>query len=246
MKTSKINIIFVSGLLLLIFIGISAFIFLNQRGNTKSGIQHQAPSTSESQEKTPIKSSQTEKGKTLIITAKNTLSQEDIAKLKSIKGVAKLETYQYGKLSDGTTVVGVKPMGAPLRIESSEELKGNIVAGRALREADEGKDLAVVGNAYAKSHKTAFGYQISEMVYPGHVPRVEIEGSNVTVVGIFETGNENYDNYVFVPLSASEQILQNKESTSTVFITLSDDQTKEKIAAEVKTILSNTAQVRFE
>lgn len=146
------------------------------------------------------------------LTAENVLTIR-----KAFPPQVQVEQYVFTKLEDGTVVVGLDPVTASLR-HPGGVLRPRFVAGRSLKGEDSGQPVAVVGKRYAETRKTAFGYKIAGMVYPGHVPNVLVGDTLVKVVGIFETGSADGDNLMVAPLAFAQTLASAPQNVNLIVL----------------------------
>lgn len=173
------------------------------------------------------------------------LAAEDVLKIrKTVPPQVQLAQYLFTKLEDGTVVVGLDPVTASFR-HPKGALRPQFVAGRGLKAEESGRPIAVVGKRYADTHKTAFGYKISGMVYPGHVPNVFIGDSLVKIVGIFETGSADGDNLMLVPLAFAQQLARAPQSANLVVLLASDTAEAEAARKALEASLGAKVAIRI-
>jgi len=162
---------------------------------------------------------------------------------KTVPSGARVEQYLFVKLEDATLLVGVDPVNAPARTLRGT-FRPKLVAGRSLRVDDREKTAAVVGRQYAESHKTAAGYKISEMVYPGHTPGLMLGKTRVEVVGIFEGGSADADQLVIVPLALAQTLGDAPEAASLITVTVRSAADAEALKKTLEAQLKDKVDVR--
>jgi hypothetical protein len=156
---------------------------------------------------------------------------------------ARVEQYLFVKLDDATLLVGVDPVNAPARTLRGT-FRSKLVAGRGFRADDRDKIVAIVGKQYAESHKTAAGYKIAEMVYPGHTPGLMLGKTRVEVVGIFDGGSADADQLVLVPLALAQTLGDAPEAASLVTVTLRSAADAEAVKKTLDAELKDKVDVR--
>ncbi len=158
---------------------------------------------------------------------------------------ARVEQYLFVKLEEGAVIVGIAPLNAPFRTPM-ETFRPRFTAGRGFKSEDAGQAVAVIGQRYAETHKTVFGYKISEMVYPGHTPRVPLtEGRTVEVVGIFESGSADGDNQLVMPLKAVQQLLKRPGQLHRIFVPAKSAAEAEQLKKALERALGSDVEVQI-
>jgi ABC-type antimicrobial peptide transport system permease subunit len=144
------------------------------------------------------------------------LPAEFFERAKKIRNVARVEGYLFQRLIDRDKprpiiiVIGVEPGGRLLVATHGEVGAPRIVAGRNFTPDDRGRNVALVGKAYAEMYGLILGSRHvieSRLVQPQDRarPDARIQDLPVTVVGIFETGFLFGDNQVMLPLDVAQQ-----------------------------------------
>lgn len=162
---------------------------------------------------------------------------------KAVPSGARVEQYLFVKLDDGTLMAGVDPVNAPARMPA-RVFRLKFAAGRGLRADDRDKPVAIVGKQYAESHKTAAGYKISEMVYPGHTAGLVLGKTRVEVVGIFDGESADADQFVIVPLTLAQTLGDAPEAASLVTVTLRSAADAEALKKTLEAELKDKVDVR--
>lgn len=147
------------------------------------------------------------------------LDEEAIEELVNLPGVAGADRYLFGTLADGTPLVGLEPLVAPLRDPEGRLLSGRALVGRDLAAADSDTPGALVGVEWAESHETIYGYQVAGMI-DDHPAPVLLEGVEVTVVDVVKTDDDEGDRSVFVPLSLARRLLTQPDGLSLLALRL--------------------------
>lgn len=163
---------------------------------------------------------------------------------KAAEGGSQLEQYVFVKLDDGTLLVGLDPVNATVRTPRAQ-FRPRFVAGRGLSDSDRGQAVAVVGKQYADTHKTAFGYKLSGMVYPGHVPNVFMGDALVKVVGIFEIGSSEGDKLVVTSLAFAQTLARAPREVNLIVLTVRSAAESKTVKKTLETLLEGKADIRI-
>lgn len=156
---------------------------------------------------------------------------------------SRVEQYLFAKLEDGSLMVGIDPVNTPARTPRAA-FRPKLVAGRAFRADDREKIVAIVSRQYAETHKTATGYKVSEMVYPGHTPGLTFGKTRVEIVGIFEGGSADADQLVIVPLALARTLGNAPDALSLVSVTLRSPADADALEKALEAELKDKADVR--
>lgn len=136
---------------------------------------------------------------------------EEIQKIPNARYIKKVEEYVHSPQVDPSVpnayamIIGLRP-GTPLRaIGEVDYENARIVAGRPFSPSDEGRNVAIVGQLYARE-------RLRMSNAPGSALPTDktlmLKGEPLQVVGIYTTGNDFGDNHVFVPLETFRGILK--------------------------------------
>jgi hypothetical protein len=147
------------------------------------------------------------------------LDEAVIEELAGLAGVAGADRYLFGTLPDGTPVVGLDPLDAPLRGAEGTLLSGRALVGRDFAAADPGTPTVLVGVEWAESHESIYGYQVAGMI-GDHPAPVLLDGAEVTVLDVVATDDDQADRSVFVPLSLGRQLLEQPNGLSLLALRL--------------------------
>jgi ABC-type antimicrobial peptide transport system permease subunit len=152
-----------------------------------------------------------------------------------------------------TVHTGVK-IGDKKRLESHGEVGDpKIIKGRDFVPEDNGRDVAIVGKAYAQKvgvDVDAFDdetYFEKEVLRPG--PGVlksglkSIGGKPFKIVGIFSSGYNFGDNQMFLPYETFKKHYRVGEGISKIYLTVDSVENVEAVAEEVRKKLGTTADV---
>jgi hypothetical protein len=147
---------------------------------------------------------------------------EDAAdRFEGLPGVLAVDRYISGTLPDGTPLVGLDPVTAPLRGPDGEALSVRLAAGRSLEEESSATDPpALVGVDLAESRETIYGYPIAGMIASHSAPALLTEEVQVQVVDVVSTGDEQADRAVFVPGALAQQLLAGEQAASWLVVRL--------------------------
>jgi hypothetical protein len=174
-----------------------------------------------------------------------TLPIEAVDEIRGVAGIAKVEAYLFGEAPDGTVVVGIDPLDAALRTAAGQALEAEVVAGRPWVKGDETKPVAYVGTTYGDTHETQFDAIISEMIGPTHSPFVDLGGGDVVNVrAVVETGSEEGNAQVYVPLAFAQEMFGQPGRVSVVYVTVESPDELEAVAQAIRAALGDAAEVQ--
>lgn len=159
---------------------------------------------------------------------------DEIRRIPNAVHVKKIEEYIHAPQIDPSVpnayamIIGLRP-GSPMRaIGEVDYENARIVAGRALTPADEGRDVAIVGQLYARERlrigdPKALGGQT-----------LTLNGQPLDVVGIYSTGNDFGDNHVFVPIETFRHLLKPGDKLSKIRVTVDSVDHVEAVTADLQ------------
>ena len=189
-------------------------------------MDHSVPTATaeRAQEQPPLAAESAQGGEALLLRADGTNAAEDaIERLTALPGVAGVNRYLSASLSDGTPVVGLDPVTAPLRSPDGTALSSvTTLAGRSLDSAGSGVPVVLAGLAWAESHESVYGYQVAGMI-ASHAAPVLLDGEEVEVVDVVETGDEQADEALFMPLALAQELLERPGGVSLIHVELTGD-----------------------
>lgn len=162
------------------------------------------------------------------------VSGEAINRLRRTPGVERVERYLTGTLEDGTPVVGLAPLTAPLRSPGGELLSPRLAAGRSLTDVQAEGGVAIVGLAWAQSHETIYGFEVAGMITSHPAPVQLTDEAQVTVVDVADTGDDEADQAIFVPFEVAERLLGKAGELSWVALRLDDGANLEEATRAVE------------
>lgn len=148
---------------------------------------------------------------------------------KKVRNVVRAEGYLFQRLIDKekprpiVILIGIEP-GERLLVATHGEVGApRIIAGRDFTPADRGRDVAVVGKAYAEMYGLAVGSR--HVIESRHVqpqdrarPDARIKDLPVTVIGTFETGFLFGDNQLMLPLEVAQRAFDQQGRVSMVSV----------------------------
>lgn len=148
---------------------------------------------------------------------------DEIRKVPNARYIKKVEEYIHSPQIDPSVtnayamIIGLRP-GTPLRaIGEVDYENARIVAGRQFIPSDEGRNVAIVGQLYARE-------RLGMNKAPGSAlasdKTLMLKGQQLEVIGIYTTGNDFGDNHVFVPLETFRSILKPGEKLSKIRVTV--------------------------
>lgn len=165
---------------------------------------------------------------------------EEIKHIPNARHIKKIEEYIHAPQMDASVrnayamAIGLRP-GAPMRaIGEVDYESARIIAGRPFTPADEGRDVAIVGQLYARER---LGMSSSIGTTTGGVgagkPLV-FKGQPLEVVGVYSTGNDFGDNHVFMPLETFRRVFQPGDKLSKIRVTVDSVDHVEAVTADLK------------
>lgn len=172
-----------------------------------------------------------------------TLAADVAAELRDVQGVTRVDAYLFGTAADGTIVVGLDPLDAPLRTPAGAALTAEILGGRTWVEGDEAKPVAYAGRTYADTHKTEFDAILSQMISPNHAPFVDLGGENiVNVRAVVETGSPDGNAQVYVPLAFAQQMFGAPDAVSRLYVTVESADERDAVAEAIRARLGDAVE----
>jgi len=170
---------------------------------------------------------------------------ETVRKIPSAANLARVDEYIYtpqvdpSKKNAYAMLIGLHPGAALRAIGEVDYENARIVAGRNLGAGDENANVAIVGRLYAA--------QRLGIAEPSDLSRAEkhiaLRGRQFKVVGIYTTANDFGDNHVFVPINAFRSVFNPGKRLSKIFVTVDSVGNVERVAAELKKVLFEEADV---
>lgn len=165
---------------------------------------------------------------------------DEIKRIPHADHIKKVEEYIHSPLIDATVknayamAIGLRP-GAPLRaIGEVDYENAQIVAGRAFTPADEGNDVAIVGQLYARER---LGLARSNAAITADVlagKAVALGGQKLQLVGVYSTGNDFGDNHVFIPLETFRRVFKPGDKLSKIRVTVDSVEHVEAVTADLQ------------
>lgn len=162
---------------------------------------------------------------------------------KAVPAGTRVEQYLFVKLEDGALLVGSDPVNAPARTQRAAFVP-KLGAGRGLRTEDRDKAVVITSRQYAETRKTAAGYKLAEMVYPGHVPGLLLGKTRVEVVGIFEAPADS-DKLVIAPLAFAQTFAGTPDAVGLITVTVRSAADAETTKKALESSLKGTVDVRI-
>lgn len=182
------------------------------------------------------------------------LPQAVFAKAREVANIAKIEPYLYQRTIDRSQptpisiVVGVRP-GDTLRVASHGEVGDpRIVAGRSFEPSDDGRNVAVVGQLFARTYGLAVGSQFvlpakRVLVQDRPNPNVKVDDLALTVIGIFDSGFAFGDNQIFVPLDVAQRTFAQDGKITHIFMTASSVDKVDQVERDLLQVFGDQADV---
>ncbi len=156
-------------------------------------------------------------------------------------GITGVERYLAGALQDGTLVVGLAPLTAPLRSPRGKLLSPRFAAGRSFTDVVAEGGVAIAGLSWAQTHETIYGFEVAGMITSHPAPVQITDEAQVTVVDVADTGDESADQAIFVPLAVAERLLGEAGQLSWVALRLDDGADLDEVQRAVERAGLNVA-----
>jgi len=163
---------------------------------------------------------------------------EKVKRIPRARHIVKIEEYIYTPQIDPSKenayamIIGMRPGSAMRAIGEIDYENARLIAGRALREEDDGKPVAVVGKLYAKQRLGLA--EPTEAALAGR--EVSLSGKPFRVVGVYTTENDFGDNHVFIPLAAFRETFHPGKKLGKIFVNVDSVAHVEKVVEELKAI----------
>lgn len=165
---------------------------------------------------------------------------DEIKRIPNARHIKKVEEYIHSPLIDATVknayamAIGLRP-GSPMRaIGEVDYENARIVAGRAFTPTDEGRDVAIVGQLYARERLGIKGSNgpLAADALAGRT--LALGGQPLRVVGIYSTGNDFGDNHLFVPLETFRRVFKPGDKLSKIRVTVDSVDHVEAVTADLQ------------
>lgn len=175
-----------------------------------------------------------------------TLPADTAEKVTVIKNVTKVERYLLVK-TQPHDVIGIET-GAPLRIVTGggDLLEGKLETGKVFRKADEGKDVAIIGDVYADDYgyRGGMGHmaKMKHFLEVGQTFKLTEDSPRIRVLGTFSVKPESEASKVFVPLETAQKLFKRSGQVSHLFVTVKSD--TEAMAKELQAALGGGVKVK--
>jgi ABC-type lipoprotein release transport system permease subunit len=145
-------------------------------------------------------------------------------------------------LGDGETrIIGVDPSRPVLMEVEGKLVTPSPVEGRLLEAGDAGRGVIVVGKSFAQTRKTGFGYPILGMA--AHQPPFFLGENEVTILGVYETGSAQANEWVLLPLSTVQQLYGKPGQVNQAYVVVEDAAKRSSTVDNVKKIVGTGAAV---
>lgn len=165
---------------------------------------------------------------------------EEIKRIPSARHIKKVEEYIHSPQIDASAknayamAIGLRP-GSPLRaIGEVDYENARIIAGRAFTPADEGRDVAIVGQLYARQRLRRTQNNGGAPVDGPVNTMLTFDGQRLRVVGIYSTGNDFGDNHVFLPLETFRRVFKPGDKLSKIRVTVDSVDHVEAVTADLQ------------
>jgi ABC-type antimicrobial peptide transport system permease subunit len=132
---------------------------------------------------------------------------------------------------------GIAPIDATLRVATHGEANDpRLIAGRRFRPGEENANVALLGTINARNR----GISADDLA---DRPTVALEGTEVEVIGLFETGFNFGDNQIFLPMETARRIYGSEGRITNLWIMAESTEDVDQIAKEVKARLGDRVDV---
>lgn len=136
-----------------------------------------------------------------------------------------------------TIVNGIAPIDATLRVATHGEANDpRLIAGRRFGPGDENANVALLGSINAGNR----GISAADLA---DRPGITLAGTQVEVVGLFETGFNFGDNQIFLPMDTARRIYGAEGKITNFWITAASTENVKQIATAVKSRLGDRVDV---
>lgn len=165
---------------------------------------------------------------------------EEIQRIPNARYITKVEEYIHAPLMDAAVrnacamAIGLRPGSSMRAIGEVDYQNARIVAGRGLTPADEGANVALVGQLYARERLGLGGEnaRISSDALAGET--FTLHGQQLQVVGVYSTGNDFGDNHMFIPLETFRRVFRPGDKLSKIRVTVDSVDHVEAVTADLQ------------
>ena len=181
------------------------------------------------------------------------LPQDALDRVKQVEHVAKVEPYLLAMMpTEGTNfamIVGVNPSDIK-RLESHGEA-GNprIIAGRDLTEADRGKNVAIMGQGFAKwagitpEHLDQATFTLDLKRLHSVIFALDRPPATLKIVGIHASGYVFGDMQLFMPLDTFREIYGIPQGISWLFVKADSSEHLPQVEQKLRALFGNVADI---
>lgn len=166
-----------------------------------------------------------------------------IDEVKDIPNIAKIERYVLVRevnqqLNPPIAVTnGIAPIDASLRVATHGETNNpTIIAGRGFQPGEENANVALIGSINAKNR----GITQADLA---NQPIINLNGSDVKVIGMFNTGFDFGDNQIFLPMKTAQRIYGLEGKITNFWITTQSTEDVDAIKNELKNRLGDRVDI---
>jgi ABC-type lipoprotein release transport system permease subunit len=165
-------------------------------------------------------------------------SVDQIAQLENVTDVGGYVAITAGQIQ----ILGVDA-SKPLILEANGTLVApSVVEGRLLESGDAGQNVMIAGKTFAENNETGYGYPILGM--GAHNPPFYLDDEKeLTILGVYETGSAEGDNWMIVPLDTAQQLF-GKPGVNVIYVTVNDPNNRTSVIDRVKQIVGEKATVQ--
>jgi ABC-type antimicrobial peptide transport system permease subunit len=166
-----------------------------------------------------------------------------IEEVDDLPNIASIETYLLVREVDQTLnppimiINGLTPIDATLRVATHGEANDpRLIAGRRFRLGEENANVALLGAINARNR----GITAEDLA---ERPRVTLNGTEVEVIGLFETGFNFGDNQIFLPMATARRIYELGDKITNFWITAASTQNVGELAKAARARLGDRVDV---
>ncbi len=179
------------------------------------------------------------------------IPESELQKIKGINNIVRIEKQLlvrnvYNEYFPTISItVGNEP-GKPLRVAShGEPAVVRIIEGRNFVPEDAGKNVAIVGQIYAKNQGLKVG---SKFIEKGSQAQAGSEGVNVTpaeleIIGIFTSAFSFGDNQIIIPYDVAQKIYGLKGKTTLLWLQIDSVENVESTRNKLQSIYGNSKDI---
>ncbi len=172
--------------------------------------------------------------------------ESTLARIREIPHISNVERYLIKRAfyedESFEIIIGLDPESSLRVVGEPEPIEMSLVAGKRPMDSDRGRAVALMGKSLAQKK----GIILDDV----GTAMVQINRTNLTIIGIFNSGNEFTDNQTFIPFDVMRQLYDPK-GVSKFFVTVDNIQNTNEVIQDLKTLLkeadivANEASIEF-